>query len=277
MSFNPFAIPDDLKSSDATSVDTVGDVPSAEPLHPLSGVVFATFFGTPIAGAVVIGLSLWRLGRHTVAIMVVAATLLLMCVFFAAIMVLPGIENLPGTALALPQIVIMYFLGKQLYGRELQRQEETHGPVASKWKGAGIGLLVLLVIASVSFGALVVSEGVGLSDISALFADHGTVVEFAEDEVYIDGNATRYDAKTLADALKELGYFGGTGTSVRLRREAGQTIVSFVLRDGAWEDESTVEGFRQVGIQLSRAGFSPPLSIELCDDSFKVQRSLTIE
>ena len=54
MDHNPFAIPEDLKSEHSLTPETSGDVPSAGPLHPLSGVVAGTFLGTPMGGAMVI-------------------------------------------------------------------------------------------------------------------------------------------------------------------------------------------------------------------------------
>lgn len=277
MSYDPFAIPDDLKSPVETNSQTADGAPSARPLHPLSGVVVATFLGTPIAGSIVIALSLWRLGRKTAAWVVVSAIMLLTIGFFILLFVMPE-NNIPNTAYTVPQLVIMYLLGKQLYGRQLLKQERARGPVASTWKGAGIGLLCLLVVVPVVLVGAFLHEGVGFADLGGLLVDHGTLVEFADDEVYFDGDATREDANKLAGALKELDFFGsGGGVTVRIRREGSQTIISFVLIDGAWDDETTVDEFHQIGVGLNEAGFDPPLSIELCDDVLRVHRSFDIE
>jgi hypothetical protein len=168
----------------------------------------------------------------------------------------------------------MYFLGKQLYGRELEKQRRAGGRIASAWKGAGIGLLSLVTMVPMLLGFVLITEGVGPG---ALFANHGQLIEFGNDEIYIVGDASTEDADRLADALKELQYFDGTGSSVRIRRDGNQTIISFVVHDGVWNDQSMVEAFRQIGVSLNEAGFQQPLSIELCDDNFELQRSIAIE
>jgi len=112
MSYDPFSVPDDLKSPDAVPTSETNDAPASKPLHSLSGVVVATFLGTPIAGSIVIALSLWRLGRKTAARFVVGGIVLVTSCFFAALFFLP--ENHPaGRAYLIPQLVIMYMLRKQ--------------------------------------------------------------------------------------------------------------------------------------------------------------------
>lgn len=274
MSHNPYAAPDDLDSFNVSVTPITDEAPSVSPLHPLSGVVAATFLGTPMGGAVVIAISLWRLGRRNAAFVVAGVTLLIMVAFFALMMRFPNHVNVRGTVITLPQLFIMYFLGKQLYGRELEKQQKAGGRIASAWKGAGIGLLSLVAIVPMLLGVVLIAEGVGPG---ALFANHGQLIEFGNDEIYIAGDATTEDADRLADALKEQDFFGGTGSSVRIRRDGHQTIISFVVQDGVWNDQSTVEAFQQIGARLNEAGFERPLSIELCNLNFEMQRSIAIE
>ena len=274
MNHNPYAIPEEFKSDDGTTSDPSSPAPSAGPLHPLSGVVAATFLGTPMGGAIVIAISLWRLGRRNTAIAVAGILLLITIAFFALIMGLPDDANVPNSVLTVPQLIIMYLLGKQLYGRDLERQAQAGGRIASAWKGAGIGLLSLVAMIPILLCIVFISEGIGPA---ALFANHGTLMEYENDEVYFAGSATADDANRLAEALKEIHFFGGSGASVQIRREGNQTIVAFVVHDGVWQDESTSEAFHTVGSGLKEAGFESPLSIELCNDSFEAQRTLTID
>ena len=204
MNHNPYSAPDDLDSSNV-SVTPITDVaPSVAPLHPLSGVVAATILGTPIAGAIVIAISLWRLGRRNTAITMVGVTLLIMSAFFVLTMRLADHVNIPQFAITLPQVLIMYFVGKQFYGRVLEKRRRARGRIASAWKGAGIGLLSLVVIFPTLLGAALISEGIGLG---VLLEIHGQLIEFGDDEVYIAGEATTEDADRVADALKELKFF----------------------------------------------------------------------
>ena len=274
MNHNPYAIPEELKSGDGVTSDTTGPPPAAAPLHPLSGVVAGTFLGTPMGGAIVIAISLWRLGRRNAAIAVALIMLLITIAFFALIMGLPEDTDVPNSVLTVPQLIIMYLLGKQLYGHDLERQAKAGGRIASAWKGAGIGLLSLVAMIPILLCIVFISEGIGPA---SLFANHGQLIEYENDEVYIAGSATADDANRLAKALKEIDFFGGDGASVQIRREGNRTVVAFVVHDGVWQDESTAEAFRTVGVGLKEKGFESPISIELCNDSFEAQRTLVID
>ena len=272
MNHNPYAVPDDLNSMNVSVTPITDIAPSVGPLHPLSGVVAATFLGTPIAGAIVIAISLWRLGRRNAAIMIVGVTLLLMSAFFVLMMRLP--YNFPRSAMTLPELLIMYLVGKHFYGRELEKQRRAHGRIASAWKGAGIGLLCLVVLFPIVLGAALFWASVGPG---ALLTNHGEMIEFGNADIFISRDATAEDANRLEVALKELEYLYGARKSVRIRRDGHQTIISFVVHDGVWEGESNLEAFRQLGVGLNEAGFEQPLSIELCDANFEMQRSIAIE
>lgn len=105
----------------------------------------------------------------------------------------------------------------------------------------------------------------------------GTVVNFGNDEIYYAGDATENDARKLADVLNELGFFGSTGTSVRLESVSGRSSVSFVLVENAWSDPETVGGFREIGKSIVASGFPTPLTIQLCDDYFSARNTIIIE
>ena len=99
MSHNPYAIPEDLRSGDDTPSKIPGDTPpSAGPLHPLSGIVAATFLGTPMGGAIVIAISLWRLGRRNAAVAVTGIMLLITLPIFLPLVVLTRWQQKRGAA-----------------------------------------------------------------------------------------------------------------------------------------------------------------------------------
>ena len=156
MNDNPYAAPDDLNSINVSVTPITDDAPSVGALHPLSGVVAATILGTSIAGAIVIAISLSRLGRRNTAIKIVGLTLLLL--IMSAFFVFWG-RSLDDVAddvivkiivITLLQPPIMYLLGKILYGRELETRRRAGGRIASAWKGAALGYLFLNLFVIVS-------------------------------------------------------------------------------------------------------------------------------
>ena len=159
MNDNPYAAPDDLNSINVSVTPITDDAPSVSPLHPLSGVVAATILGTSIAGAIVIAISLSRLGRRNTAIKIVGVSLtLLLLLIMSAFFVFWG-RSLDDVAddvivkiivITLLQPPIMYLLGKILYGRELETRRRAGGRIASAWKGAALGYLFLNLFVIVS-------------------------------------------------------------------------------------------------------------------------------
>ena len=145
MNDNPYAAPDDLNSINVSVTPITDDAPSVGALHPLSGVVAATILGTSIAGATVIAISLWRLGRRNTAIKIVGLTLLLliMSAFFVFWGRSPGYVIVSIIVITLLKPPIMYLLAKILYGRELETRRRAGGRIASAWKGAALGYLFL--------------------------------------------------------------------------------------------------------------------------------------
>ena len=141
MTENPYAFEaPELPKSTGQDVE-IGPPASALPLHPLSGVLAATLLGSGIGGAMVIALSLSRLGRKSTAWWTLGLTVAVLFPLFIGMAYLPDDMNVPSIPISVVQMFCMYQIGKQLYGRDLKQQEASGGPIASAWKGAGIGLL----------------------------------------------------------------------------------------------------------------------------------------
>ncbi|MCA9070805.1 MAG: hypothetical protein KDA84_17870 [Planctomycetaceae bacterium] len=81
----------------------------------------------------------------------------------------------------------------------------------------------------------------------------------------------------MAGVLQDIDYFGSDGVSVRLVSDAGHDTIAFVLVENAWNEADTVEAFRDVGRSVMEAGFSKPLTVQLCNEYFEVQKTLTIQ
>src|SRR5689334_1268591 len=64
-----------------------------------------------------------------------------------------------------------------------------------------------------------------------------------KDEVQYKGTATKQEAEALGAALKQQEYFQDHGATVVLSKGSEGTILSFVVKDGVWNDEKMVTGF----------------------------------
>lgn len=131
--FDPYAPP----SVDAPAPTAAG----GGPLFTDQQVVLATFFGTPIAGFILLGINEGRLGRpdklnRTVAIGVVASVAVI-----AIALVLP--ENFPGFILSLAYLLGMQQLARHWQGAEIAEQLSNGVAKASGWAAFGVGVACL--------------------------------------------------------------------------------------------------------------------------------------
>lgn len=109
----------------------------------------------------------------------------------------------------------------------------------------------------------------------------GTRFEISKNEaVFYSGKAKEQDARTLGDLLTRAGFFMGEGTrDVLLRKDDdGTTIVSFVVKDGAWDEADKVAIFRLIGTSLvSNFTDGQPLLVRLVDGHLSTKKELQIE
>ncbi len=134
-------------------------------------------------------------------------------------------------------------------------------------------LKVLLIVVAVAVAVLVV--------VAIFLAKHemGTKLKLSDKEsVYYGGEANEADAQRLGAALKETGYFSGERTvDVLLRREGGQTRVSFVVQDGSWDKPDIAAQFQVLGAGLKSAVGGQSYTLRLVDDALNVKREFKID
>ena len=254
-----------MPSEYATEEQTVEDTPTFT-LHPVRGVVWAAFWGSPIAAGIVMAINYSRMGKKTAArtAIVIGALGTVALSFFG--LAIPAGINIPGSWFWVPPLVVAYSMAKAFQGDCIRAHLRTGGAVASGWPSVGIGLLCLPFVLGAIFGIAILLE-----------PSLGTVVEFGNDEIYYSGDASEEDARELARVLKEMEYFGSGGVTVRLESSSAQYVVSFVLVNDAWDDPEAVDGFRQIGRTLAESGFPSPLTIQLCDDYLSAQETFVIK
>lgn len=125
---------------------------------------------------------------------------------------------------------------------------------------------------------LLIVVGVGTVGLVALVyfgtkLQMGTKFAFSGNEsVYYSGDATEAQARSLADALKAQGYFSGERkVDVLLRKEKGETIVSFAVQDGTWDKPDLVSTFKTMTEAIAPSVGGTPLTLRLVDESLTVK------
>ena len=237
-------------------------------LYRPGDVALATLLGTPIAGAIVIGMNSARLGRLKEQWITLFVTVI------ATVLLAGALWNFPHPAggistLALFTMAAMYKLEQALHGKALARHKRRGGMHPSTWKAAGIGVfcLVAAYLAAVAYAFV----GVVIEEFE------WDSLEFnSNDVVYFAGDATEVDARALAAVLTDFDWFGDAGEDVYLERRDGSTTVSIVL-GGDFQTSDTVDWVQTLGEALADAGLGRPLTIELCDDSGEVMNTIWVK
>lgn len=98
----------------------------------------------------------------------------------------------------------------------------------------------------------------------------------ANDVVGYTGTATEEEAKKLAEQLKTIGYLQDHGTTILLSKGAGGTVVSFVVKDGAWTDEETVAKFQEIGGSIAPSVGGAPIKVRMLNTVLRKQKELAI-
>ncbi|HYL75110.1 MAG TPA: hypothetical protein VEU96_12945 [Bryobacteraceae bacterium] len=105
---------------------------------------------------------------------------------------------------------------------------------------------------------------------------HANLKAGANDEISYSGTSTEQDAKALAEQLKSIGYLQDRGTSVLLSKGPGGTVVSFVVRDGAWSNDDTVANFEQIGHSIAASVGGAPIKVRMLNTQLKKQKEIPI-
>ncbi len=241
------------------------DIPTFT-LHPVRGVVWAAFWGSFLAGGIVMAINYWRMGRKPQALIMLVTAAVVTVFTFAIIIVLPEDTNIPNFVFAVPQVIAAAAAANALQGAQIRNHSRKGGKVASAWPSVGIGILCILFLMTSLFGTLILLD-----------SSYGTVITLGNDEIYYTGDATEEDALKVAGILLEWEYFGSNGATAQVKAVSGQYTISLVLAENAWEDPEVKAVFTMIGRDLVASGLPTPLTIQLCDDCIEPQETLMIE
>jgi hypothetical protein len=134
--------------------------------------------------------------------------------------------------------------------------------LGSKWVAFGLGAPV-----SVALLGLMVAGYLSTSP---------SVKIGSKDEVYYSGTATKADAQALGDALKKSGYMQDQGADVILEKGKDGTIVSFIVKEGFWDQAGTLSSFEEIGRQVAPVVGGFPVRIRLLNSTRDVKKESTV-
>ena len=231
-------------------------------LYDYRAVGVAAFFGSPLAGSILMAVNNRRLGRTAAAVMAAGAgtvvTALLLVLAFA-------VSSDAMRALPIVLMVATMYSAKGLQGAAVEQHVKRGGRLASRWAAFGIGIAVLALIASVVF-AIVFAENTPEK-----------VTIGAKDEIEYSGKATAQDARALGQALKAEGFLQDRGVTVLLSRGADGATVSFVVKAGLWDDAKYVAAFEQVARGVAPSVGGLPMKMRLVDSSEEVKKEVSLK
>jgi hypothetical protein len=229
-------------------------------LFDANSVALATFFGWPIAGAMLMLVNDARLGRTGRGMLMLLAAIV---VTSLAILAVWNIPHGGGSIFVILLLMAMAFIARKAQGAAVEEHVRRGGKLGSKWAAFGLGMVFLVVICGIVYAIVSIQDG-------------PKVVIGTKDEVYYTGSATQADATALGNQLKSVGYFSDAGVTVLLGKGKNGTVVSFVVKEGIWDKPDMVAGFDEVarGAAPLIGGF--PIEVRLLNKDRDVKNTTTV-
>jgi len=234
-------------------------------LFDSNAVAMATFFGTPAAGATLMLLNDRRFGRPgrgliTLLLTIAAAGLLVWATW--------SIPPAVSLGFSIGMIVAMRFVAVWLQGAAVKAHLQRGGQLESKWLAFWIGMAYFVfILAVVAIAVLIPMMGAKNSP---------KIVVGTKDEVYYSGSASQADALALGNALKADGYFTDQGVTVLLDKNASGTSVSFVVKEGAWDQPDMVSSFDEIGREIAPSIGGFPVRLRLLNKAREVKKDSAV-
>ncbi len=225
------------------------------------GVFAAAFLASPGAGGTLMAINYWRLKRPKLAWLTLGLSVAVTGALLALGQVLP---RLAATLISLALAVGVRQLAGRVQGSVLNEHIRNGGERASVWAGVGFGLLFLAVM------LLIVGVGIYVA------TEQKSVLIGAHDRVYYSGTASKQEADRLGQSLKDLHYFSDRGVTVFLNRDKDGTIVSFVVKDGTWDQPQMVTTFEAVGKAIAPSVGGLPVRVRLTNKMQDVKKEIEI-
>jgi hypothetical protein len=196
-----------------------------------------------------------HLGKSGRGIMILLGAIL---VTLLVILVCWNIPQGASSIFGLGMLFGMTMLARKVQGPAVEEHVQRGGHLASRWVAFGVALVFLAIVFGGIFLAYKIKEG-------------PKVMIGAKDEIYYTGTATKAEAEALGAALKDADYFRDRGVTVALDKGASGTSISFVVKEGIWNQPKMVSAFETIGrgVAPSVGGF--PLQVRLMNNDRDVK------
>jgi rhomboid protease GluP len=98
-----------------------------------------------------------------------------------------------------------------------------------------------------------------------------------DDFVYYSGSATKSEAESLGKALADVGFFVAPNAIALLSKSSAGTEVSFMVKDGAWDDPEITPAIQQIGHKIAGSVGGTPLTIHLLDKAMVNKKDIVVQ
>jgi hypothetical protein len=262
------------RNENSMSLNTEQTIPEQAPtgttppytLFDSRAVALATFFGTPAAGSSLMALNYRRLGQSGKAVIALVLGIAVTGLVILFTWNLPHSVTFP---VALALLFGMQRIALWLQGPAVKEHVQLNGRLGSKWRAFGMG--------ATWFAAIV------LAIFIPVYANNNNprVVIGSKDAVYYTGSATKAEAQALGDALKESGYFSdsgasGNGADAYLAKGKDGTVISFIVKDGSWDQPGVMPIFEEIGREVASSVGGFPLQVRLMNTTHDVKKESTV-
>ena len=230
-------------------------------------VTWAALLGSPLAGAIVMGINYARWGEKGKAWGAVALGVLGTAALIGVGTVWPAKElSLP---LAIGAVVAMRQLAVTLQGKKLEEHLAAGGRQASTWIGAGIGVLVLLLF----FGAV----AIGSDKLQQLTGGPRQVTVGPDETVVYSNGVTKETAQALGAKLHEIGFLKDEAATIYISGTGADKELSFVVVDEAWDRPEVVSTLKAVAEQVAGVIGGKPVTVRMLDSQAKEKNRVRVE
>lgn len=233
-------------------------------LFDSAAVTLATLLGSPVAGTILMGVNYRRLGKTALA---VAAVAIGVAATILASLFGNKVPYTFSTIIAIGLLLMTRSCAQVLQGPAVAEHVSRGGKLGSRWAASGVGLAVLAVLASVIVVGVLGRQGM---------EENQKVTFGAHDVVYYSGSATEAEANSVGQKLKDIGYFTDRGANVFLSKDKGETVVSFVVKDGIWDNDNMVTSFEDVGGQVAPVLGASPLKVRMISSQREIKKQMTV-
>lgn len=240
--------------------DSPAPIPSYK-LFDSDAVTVASVLGGPVPGTMLMACNYRRLGQNDNAAAMLFAGLAGTAAIAWLVSLLPsGTSAVVGVLL----VVAMRNIANSLQGPAVDNHVNRGGGLGSKWAAAGVGTVFLALVCAAIFTPAI-NKGF-----------HGPKVTIGSGEVYYSGSASSEEATALGEQLKTLGYFGDQEVTVSLSKDPDGTILSFVVKDGIWDQPNMISSFEEIGREVAPTIGGFPIKVRFVNSTQETQKELMV-